>query len=401
MTTLGDVASWILAIPAIFLAVMVGVFALQVCAGAWWHTRETPRRTPPHVRRRIAVLVPAHDEESGIALTVATAMQQLRPDDCVLVVADNCTDNTAAVARQAGARVVERFHETERGKGFALAFGVAALRADPPGLVVVLDADCHLAPGSLDALAECVLSTNRPAQALDLMLAPPGAALPRRMAQFAWRVRNWVRPEGWHRLGLPCQLMGTGMAFTWPMVREAPLANASIVEDMKLGIDLAMGGQAPILCLDALVTSRFPDSAAATKSQRARWEHGHLEMILREVPQMLMAALRRRDGRLASMAFDLCVPPLALLAMLLLLGQALAIGLAIWTDNLAIAIAYGVLLALFFASAIVAWISRGTDLVRLPELLSIPFYIAAKLPLYLLFVVRRQKQWVRTDRDKP
>jgi cellulose synthase/poly-beta-1,6-N-acetylglucosamine synthase-like glycosyltransferase len=195
--------------------------------------------------------------------------------------------------------------------------------------------------------------------------------------------------------------MGTGMALTWPMLRDAPLANASIVEDMKLGIDLAMRGQPPVLCLDALVTSRFPDSAAATKSQRARWEHGHLEMILREVPHMLLAALRNRDGRLASMAFDLCVPPLALLAALLLLGQGLAIGLAIWTDNLAIAVVYGVLLGLFFASALVAWLLRGTDLVRLPELLSIPFYIAAKVPLYLLFLVRRQKQWVRTDRDKP
>jgi hypothetical protein len=81
--------------------------------------------------------------------------------------------------------------------------------------------------------------TGRPVQALYLMLAPADAGLARRLAQFAWRVRNWARPAGWHRLGLPCQLMGTGMAFSWDMLRDAPLANASIVEDMKLGIDLA------------------------------------------------------------------------------------------------------------------------------------------------------------------
>jgi cellulose synthase/poly-beta-1,6-N-acetylglucosamine synthase-like glycosyltransferase len=386
----------VLSVP---LLVAVGVFALQIAAqargGARVNTGAVETAAP---RGTVAILVPAHNEEDGIAQTLATLVPQLAAGDRLLVVADNCSDATAERARAAGAEVVERFHASDRGKGFALAFGVDSLRADPPAAVLIVDADCELAPGSLEVLAAELERTRRPVQALYLMTAPADARLARRLAQFAWRVRNWARPAGWHRLGMPCQLMGTGMAFTWDMLRDAPLANASIVEDMKLGIELAKTGQAPVFCARALVTSQFPDSAVASTTQRTRWEHGHLEMILREVPAMLARALARGDRRLFGLALDLSVPPLALLAGLLVLDAVLA--LAAWSCGAGsgpIAVA-GVLLAAFLLSVLTAWFVRGRDLVRFAELMSVPWYIAAKLPVYVRFIVRRQRAWVRTDR---
>jgi cellulose synthase/poly-beta-1,6-N-acetylglucosamine synthase-like glycosyltransferase len=353
-----------------------------------------PARTDP--RMPVVVLMPAHDEAEGIAGTLAQLLPQLAPLDRIVVVADNCSDRTAAIAREAGAEVVERQH-ADRGKGFALAFGIDALRADPPAAVVILDADCVLAPGSLDALA-LELAHGRPVQALYLMTAPRDAALGRRLAQFAWRLRNWIRPAGWHRLGMPCQLMGTGMAFTWDMLVDAPLANASIVEDMKLGIDLACKGTAPVFCERALVTSEFPDSASATATQRTRWEHGHLEMILREGLPLFATGVRRRDVRLMGLALDLSVPPLALLASLLGLDLGVSVAArALGAGGGGLALAAG-LVAAFVGAILAAWSTQGRDLVRLGELLAIPWYILAKLPIYLRFLVRRQKQWVRTDR---
>src|SRR5262249_19708539 len=119
-------------------------------------------------------LIPAHNEEAGIGKTLASLLPQLRTGDVLLVVADNCSDGTAAAARTAGATVIER-HDTERrGKGFALDHGVRHLAADPPEVVVIVDADCLVEAGSLNRLVGAVASTGRPVQAEYVLDVPQG-----------------------------------------------------------------------------------------------------------------------------------------------------------------------------------------------------------------------------------
>ncbi len=393
----------VLAHLLLFLGVALSVALLPAClvfaAQVFLFAGRSDAATPPASARRapFVILMPAHDEAEGIAVTLGQLMPQLSPGDRVLVVADNCSDATASIARDAGAQVVERAH-ADRGKGFALAFGIDALRAQPPEAILILDADCLLAAGSLDALGDELSRSRRPVQALYLMTAPGDAPLGRRLAQFAWRVRNRVRPAGWRRVDMPCQLMGTGMAFTWDMLAGAPLANASIVEDMKLGIDLAAKGAAPIFCERALVTSEFPTTASATATQRTRWEHGHMEMILREAPRLFIDGLARRNRHLLGMALDLSVPPLALLAGVacaacLLAAAGVACGGSAWG-----LLGPAVDLSMLACAVLVAWAVSGRDLVRFGELLSIPWYVVSKLPLYLRFFLRRQREWVRTAR---
>src|SRR5204862_3937180 len=144
--------------------------------------------------------------------------------------------------RAAGAEVAERHDPLHRGKGYALDFGVRALESRPPAIVVVMDADCIIEEGSLERLARRCESSGRPVQALYLMRSPAGAGLKTRISEFAWVVKNQVRPTSFLRLGLPCQLMGTGMAFPWSILGQAPLASGHLVEFFQLGIDLPMPG---------------------------------------------------------------------------------------------------------------------------------------------------------------
>jgi len=381
------------------LCCVVAVFGIQVLVQAVSALRVRQVSGPTAGSRpRLAVLMPAHNEAAVIEDALKSILSQLKPGDTLLVVADNCDDATAALAMACGAVVTERTNPTERGKGFALAHGIDVLRKAPPDLVVIVDADCELASGALDALAQCVQESHRPAQALYLMLSAEGASLAQRLAEFAWRVRNWVRPEGWHRLGMPCQLMGTGMAFQWTMLETATLANASIVEDMKLGLELAVRGTPPVFCAQAKVTSRFPETSGAATAQRTRWEHGHLEMILREVPSLLLSSLRRRDWRLFGLACDLAVPPLALLAGSLSLAWVAAAVAAVLGASTGPLLAVSSAALVFTLAVLLAWLRRGRDLIGFTELLSIPLYVLAKVPIYLRFVIRRQKEWVRTDR---
>jgi cellulose synthase/poly-beta-1,6-N-acetylglucosamine synthase-like glycosyltransferase len=249
--------------------------------------------------------VPAHDEALIISRTLQTILPQLAPGDRLVVVADNCTDETAALAAAEGADVLVRTDLVRRGKGYALDYGIRHLESDAPEIVLVVDADCRITPGAIERLARLSHRSGRPVQALYLMQAAEGAGPKMRVAEFAWVIKNQVRPLGLHRLGLPCQLMGTGMAFPWACISSANLATGHIVEDLKLGIELTRRGTPPLFCPEALVTSEFPSSGEGIRSQRTRWEHGHLGVILSDAPQLFLSSLAPLNLPALALALDL------------------------------------------------------------------------------------------------
>ncbi len=349
---------------------------------------------------RIAILIPAHNESSGIIPTLKALAAQLRAGDRLLVVADNCTDDTAAIAATHGAEVITRTNAQQRGKGFALDYGIQHLTADPPDILVIVDADCLMGEGALERLAACSAHYDMPVQALYLMLSPTdNPSLKMRVAEFAWRVKNWVRPLGYARLGLPCQLMGTGMAFPWQAIKNSNLANGNIVEDMKLGIDLALAGQPPVFYQEVLVTSTFPTSSDTQAGQRARWEHGHMATILTESPKLLYQGVVSLRGKLIAMALDLAIPPLALLAVMLIAGVT-AGALIAWSGVSMLPVLITLLALVLTSLAIgLAWWGWGRQVISFTQLAFIPAYMLAKIPHYFKFLFKRQKSWNRTNRD--
>ena len=391
-----SVLGWLLGLLAVIALLPAVVFFVQVLLAC------LPARSRPmgnSVRPRVAVLVPAHDEASIIRATLATIGPQLLEGDRLLVVADNCTDDTARLAREAGAEVVERHDALLRGKGYALDFGVRYLAQQPPEVVIVVDADCQVSEGAIERLARRYREVERPVQALYLMRAPAGAGLKVQVAEFAWRVKNLVRPRGWARLGLPCQLMGAGMAFGWHDLALIELANGHLVEDVKLGLDLCQQGKPPVFCPEALVTSQFPASQHGLNSQRTRWEHGHLGLMLADAPKRVQAALAQGNGSLLAMTLDLMVPPLALL-VLTLIGLNLVTWLAYLLFGLVAPACIAITaLGMLGLAVLLAWARFCRELIPFSVLLYAPFYAARKIPLYLGFLIRRQVEWVRSKRD--
>lgn len=393
--------SYFLTALACLMAIPVFVFFIEIAAGLL-RRGNTVSVSGSEVRKRVAVLVPAHNEGDSLRPTLNNIKQQLFPGDRLVVVADNCVDDTKAVAEAAGAEAIERIDPSTPGKGYALDFGLAHLASNPPDVVIVVDADCHLAAGSIDRLALACAATNRPVQSLDLMNAPNESSIKYHVAEFAWRVKNWVRPLGLKALNLPCQLMGSGMAFPWDVIRAASLAHGSTVEDIQLGLELAEAGSHPLFCPAAKVTSCFPTSLEAAQRQRKRWEEGHIGMILGAGPRFFWAAICRGNLGLLALVLDLIVPPLSLLvllvtAMLVVAGAAAAFG----APPAALFITL-VSFSVLAASVLLAWIEYGRDVLPMKKLLSIPGYVLAKLPLYHQILSRRTTpKWVRTDRSGP
>lgn len=378
------------------LLLPVMVLAIQTIAACFIQPREyaANRRASS-----IAILIPAHNEASGIAGTLNSILPQLRQQDRTLVVADNCQDETASVVRRHGGVAIERHDTTRRGKGYALDFGVKHMQDNPPEVVLIVDADCIVASGAINLLASACVDLQRPVQSLYLMKNPPQAGLKALVSEFAWVVRNQVRPLGMSRLELPCQLMGTGMAFLWKDLRQIDLASGHIVEDMKLGVDLAKLGKPPAFVPEAVVTSYFPSGDQAGTTQRTRWEHGHLSVIVNELPRLIWQALATQNPHMLAMAADLMVPPLALLSMLSLLLGVSAIAFNWFQPNMWLIFLPTVLLGLLCVAIFLAWWKYARQIISFSQLCYVPIYMLAKLPIYLKFLVRRQVEWVRSKRD--
>ena len=384
--------SVIVLVPAVVLLIET-LAALLPAAGASQSASGSPT---------VVVLVPAHDEAAQIGETVAELTRQLPESGRLLVVADNCSDDTAALAARAGASVVERRDRERIGKGFAISHGLRHLDADPPEVVIVVDADCRVSQGGLAALATAAVRANRPIQAEYLLAAPTGAGPTVVVSALATLFRNRVRPRGMRRLGLPCHLTGSGMAFPWRQLRDAPELGANLVEDLVMGIELALRGTPALLCPDVRISSELPRGAAANMGQRRRWEHGQLHTLVTYVPRLLAAGLARRRFALVGLGLDLAVPPLALLVMLQL-GMLLLSGLA-GLVGLASLAAFGLAalsVALLSAAVGAAWVGFGRRVLPARQILFVPLYLLWKIPLYLgLARGRKQAVWERTARDR-
>jgi cellulose synthase/poly-beta-1,6-N-acetylglucosamine synthase-like glycosyltransferase len=386
----------LLLLIAIALTVPALVLTIE-CVASLLPPRRASGQCSSGRRPSVVVLVPAHNEAARLGATLDTIRPQLAAADGLLVVADNCTDHTAEVARSAGASVIERTDIHHRGKGYALHYAISHLAVTPPDVLIVVDADCAVSPGAIDCLAKQAWLTDRPAQAQYLMTSGEPSDARSLVSQLAVTIKNHVRPLGLSRLALPCLLTGSGMAFPWRTISTAQLAG-NIVEDMQLSIDLLLCGDGTRYCPAAQVVAELPLDQSAARTQRTRWEHGHLQTLWRQCPRLFTAAFRQRRVELLAAALDLAVPPLSLYAVCLLSAVMIA---AIWGLIGGAWTAATVLLPAGMLAVTAVLIAGWRHLPQASSwtaVLAIPRYALLKTPIYLAFINRRQKEWVRTAR---
>ena len=228
---------------------------------------------PPSGRGvRFDLVVPAHDEEAGIAQTVRSLLAIDYPAELyrVVVVADNCSDQTARRASEAGARVLKRTDPERRGKGHALAFAFERLGEEGVAdAFVVVDADTLVSPNLLGAFASRIQAGASALQA-DYGVRNPESSWRTRLLHLGFTLFHEVRSSGRERLGLSCGLRGNGMAFTRSVLAEVPHDAFSVVEDVEYGIRLGLAGHRVHYVGEAQVLGEMPASERATRSQRSR-----------------------------------------------------------------------------------------------------------------------------------
>lgn len=373
-----------LSLPLIVLAVECAVGSIPTKA-----TRQL-RDAPP-----FTILMPAHDEARGIAGAIRAVRAQMRGGDQLIVIADNCSDATARIARALGATVIERFDPERRGKGHALEAARAHVDSDPHRVIIVVDADCIPQRHALRHLAAVAHHERAAVQATDLLSLPPDASPLVRVSCFAFLVKNLVRQRALQRMAGVALLQGTGMAFPQSIYARIDWGGGSLVEDLDLGVRLLAAGERVIFDDRALFLSPA-SSEAATVGQRRRWEHGMLSAIARNAPLLVRGALATGQPRLLIVALDQIVPP-----TVMLVSVALGAWLALWSGFgfAGPALALGSALALLAAGLAAAWWSAGRQLLPADMLGQLIRYVIWKLPIGLQFLTRREGRWVRTERE--
>ena len=393
MTTIANLILLVLALPATAVSLYLLILTLL--------SHAPPVALRSSRRLRFDVIVPAHNEAAVIEGVVASLRKLDWPADGfrVLVIADNCTDSTAVLARAAGAEVLER-HDTERrGKGYALAFAFQASQAHGWAYaVVVVDADTEVSPNLLEAFATRIENGAAVIQAHYRVLNSQASWRTRLMA-IAMASFHRVRSRARERLRLSCGIRGNGWCITHRLLRQAPYRAFSLTEDIEYGIDLGLAGYRVHYADEAHVAAMMVSGEQAARTQRQRWEAGRLQLIRSKTPALLRAARGPDGGVCLDLALDLLVLPLSYAAINVAVLIVLASVALLWEPSMEIWLWLG----LGCGASLLLYVLRGWQLSRvgirgLVDLLRAPFFVLWKVLLMLR--AHKSAEWVRTKREQ-
>jgi len=386
---------WNLLGTLLTLAALPGTLELAFLTLSGAAPRRPGHAPTPAAPLRLCVVVPAHNEENGIADCVASlrACETGIHAVSVAVVADNCTDSTAERAQAAGARVLERQHDALRGKGYALDYAFSVLLPEGHDAFLIVDADTAVEANFIQAAA-ALFGEGVDALQCRYLAGNAGDSIRARLQQVAWLAFNILRLRGREYWGLSVGILGNGFGLSRGVLEQIPFDAGSIAEDLEYHLRLVRAGRRVRFCEATTVWSAVPSQGAAAAGQRARWEGGRFRMI-RE--QALPLAWEVAQGR-----WRLLEPLLELLLLPLAFHVCLLLGL------LAVPFPAGRLFALaglgwvglHVAAALVVGRAGWRDVLAL---FGAPFYIVWKLTLgrRLLKSARAEAAWERTDRSGP
>ncbi len=357
-----------------------------------------PGRKAPAVQAdrpfHLAVIVPAHNEETGIQRTVQSLLQcDPAGQRSVVVVADNCTDATAERASRAGARVLVRHDRERRGKGYALDYAFQQLLPEGIDAFLIVDADTVVAP-NLMAEARRYFLAGADAVQCRYQVRNVDASLRTRWMNAALLAYNVLRPRGRDRWGLSSGIYGNGFGLSRETLLAVPYHAVSIVEDLEYHLRLVRAGRAVRFIHSSIVWGDMPTGGRASTTQRARWEGGRLLMAVRLGPRLLGDILTGR-WRMLEPLLDLLLLPLAFHIVLL--------AAAAFTPLAAVRAAALAGLAVVGLHVFAALLKGGGGPRDFLALAAAPAYILWKLAILPIIALtsRRSAEWVRTERANP
>jgi cellulose synthase/poly-beta-1,6-N-acetylglucosamine synthase-like glycosyltransferase len=368
---------------------------------------------PSSITRRFAVVIPARNEALVLPLLLESLRAQNYPRDAftVFVAADNCTDDTASVARACGATVLERFDEKRRGKSWTLKWTFSRLDLEKYESVIVFDAD-NLVHADFLARMNDYLEEHPNAAVVQGYLDvknPDDSWITRASALSYWMTnRFWNRARA--NWGLANTLGGTGLLIRSSCLRELGWNVQSLTDDLEFSVQLILAGKEIHWNDRAITYDEKPATFAASYRQRRRWMQGHFWVLRRYGMTMLSRFVRTLEPSLWDAFLYLFNPVRVLTGLAFVVTQLVTGrffesqgGQQIHYDQFAVSW-LGALLANSTLQVVVApWARFGKlNLKYLPDLFTWALFGLSWIPIQIVgwFKSGDQGNWAKTDHTR-
>ena len=353
---------------------------------------------------KFAFVVPAHNEEKIISKTIYSLSNLIYPKKNydVFVIADNCTDQTARIARALGTTVLERTNHAQKGKGYALRWAFDKILALESGYeaIIVVDADSLVSGNFLEVMNDYLSRGSRAIQCSDLVLPEPGNWSVE-ATRIGFLLYNYVKPLGRKVLGLNMGLRGNGMCFRADVLREIPWQAWSLTEDVEYGLVLLLNGVRIDFAPEATVYAQMPMEASNAETQRSRWEIGRFQTIRSYSPKFLYKSISKWSFAYFDVFVELITPPFV--NMMLMISIFFSAGFILWLLALLPTVhllMWGLLLTMGFCYLFIGLFAGGADISLYKSIIKIPLYVVWKLKVYVRALINgKEGNWIRTIRD--
>jgi 1,2-diacylglycerol 3-beta-glucosyltransferase len=364
------------------------------------------KQPPSAAKTRFIVYVPAHNEGIGLlpTLTSLRAMNYPAALFTIVVIADNCTDDTLAIVSATGTDLLIRQDCQLRGKGFALAWAFAQMDFARFDAAVVIDADTVVEADLLARFNDAVVySDERQLPAVyqaryDFSGTGSAEAWLESLSIAAKAAENSFVYRAREILGLTNLLQGNGFCVPSAVLRRVPWAAGSIVEDAEYAIDLKLAGVNCMYLDDVRVISRIPTSGADSHPQKVRWSKGMILLMRKQVPRLLSQAVRLKSLSSLEAAVMLLLTSRLMTLYFLLAGMPALLFVLPWHRPVLVTLLLCTLVCQIGYGALALCAGSGES-GSLKNLWLLPRYVAHISAAHLRSLTSlRTKEWTRTTR---
>jgi cellulose synthase/poly-beta-1,6-N-acetylglucosamine synthase-like glycosyltransferase len=272
--------------------------------------------------KRFAIFIPAHNEEIVIENIVENLKHLNYPKDSyeLFVIADNCTDNTAAAAGAAGANVLERYDEKKRGKGYALqwAFERVLYGEDCEyDAAVIFDADNLVSKNFLKEMNSKLCDGHKVIQGYIDSKNPNDSWITASYSIAFWS-SNRLFQCARSFLGMSCEIGGTGFCMDVNVLKQVGWHATCLVEDLEFTMKLMLSGIKVGWAHEAIVYDEKPLTLAQSWNQRRRWMQGFADVCSRYFFKLFIKGVKERNVGLIDCAIYTLQPYLILIGAAML-----------------------------------------------------------------------------------